>query len=75
MTEKRATLNPSKCRSCGADVLWSTSKDGKSLILDAKPEKRVAIHPRTGRSHMIDVYMPHWATCPDSKSWKGKGKK
>lgn len=52
------------CKSCGASIIWLETFQGKKMPVDAKPEKRVVINARTGLAHVLDAYMPHWATCP-----------
>lgn len=39
------------CKSCGAAILWVTTEGGKNMPLDAKPEKRVILVPRTDDEH------------------------
>ncbi|MFP4298669.1 MAG: hypothetical protein ACLFT0_12515 [Spirulinaceae cyanobacterium] len=57
MTDYTITSSrPSKCKSCGAEIMWAKTQAGKFIPLD------------------LADHVPHWATCPDSKNWKGKGK-
>jgi hypothetical protein len=57
------------------------------MPLDAKPEKRVVlIDAETGipyvtipgpptptmRAVVVDTYVSHFSTCPDSQKWKGR---
>lgn len=57
--------DPGQCRSCGASIVWVTMKSGKKAPLDSKPEKRVVLHPTTGKGHVVDAYVSHFVTCPD----------
>jgi hypothetical protein len=62
-----------------------SAKTGKSMILDAKPAKGVAVvaagsvpdvYPTqsldTQVASVVDVYTDHHVTCPDAAAWKGK---
>ena len=54
----------STCKSCGASIIWLETPQGKKMPVDTKPEKRVIMGTHTGLAHVLDAYMPHWATCP-----------
>ena len=58
-------LNPATCKSCGAPILWGRTAAGKAMPLDATPQKR-AIVGRSGALHVVDTFMPHWASCPNA---------
>ncbi len=58
--------NPGTCSSCGAAILWARTEAGKAMPINAKPEKRVVLGSRTGRAHVLDTYLPHWASCPSA---------
>jgi len=36
----RKCTTPSKCRSCGADILWTKTRTGKNMPVDAVPDMR-----------------------------------
>ena len=57
-----------KCKACGAEILWVKTKNLKSMPLDAKPHKMVQV--KEGIGEVIDVYMPHWATCTHAKEFR-----
>ena len=61
-----ATPRPGKCKSCGAAVLWAPTEKGKSMPLDPAPQKRVVLGRTTGVAHVLDTYLPHWASCPSA---------
>ncbi len=79
------------CQSCRAEVVFVPSaKTGKSMILDAKPEKGVALlhflaviepEARAAAPHaeqyatVIDVYTDHHVTCPKAQDWQGRTRK
>lgn len=58
------------CSSCGAAILWTETEQGRPMPVDATPTgKGIALIPladgRT-RSRVIDVYVSHFATCPNA---------
>jgi len=58
------SIPSSRCRSCGAPILWVTMESGKSMPVN--PERlRVVLTNRdyTGGT-VITGHLPHWATCP-----------
>jgi len=57
-----------KCKKCGASILWVKTKNLKNMPLDAEPRKMVQV--KEGIGEVIDVYMPHWATCPNAKEFR-----
>jgi len=65
-----------KCKGCGAEIRWVKMETGGSMPLDAKSVKMVHVVPNFHPEHdiyeayMVDVYMPHWATCPKAKDFK-----
>ena len=63
-----------KCRSCGADVVFYPSfTTSKSMILDAKPVKRVVLVTDSFKrtfAKVVDTYTPHHATCPKVDEWR-----
>ena len=71
----------SKCSSCNAEILWVKSSQGKRMPLDAKPEKRIMLvhHVNVEKGdynegRVIDTYLSHFATCPDSAEQHRKPK-
>lgn len=75
------------CKSCGAEIEYIKTPGGKAHPIDAKPEKRwieqfikaqyedhLEIPSRYSWT-LMDAYISHFATCPQSKDWSGKGKK
>lgn len=68
-----------ECRSCGATVLFATSAaTGRTMILDAKPAKRVVLEltglrgPPGVFARVVDTYLDHHATCPQAAEWRGR---
>jgi hypothetical protein len=66
-----------KCRGCGADIIWVTTDRGRTMPLDAKPEKRfvidVFIDGKAHRAELVDTYISHFATCPRADEFRKKG--
>lgn len=76
----------SKCRSCGALVLWvEMVPTGKKKPLDAVPTEQGTIERRRGKvsskwfgrvvpsSERVPgsrLYVSHFATCPDAEHWR-----
>lgn len=74
----------SKCRSCGAAIIWAVTRNEKSIPLDAEPSPEgnvvlddlrnaTVLGPLDLLLHDRDaqpLYMPHHASCPDGEEWK-----
>ena len=70
------THNITKCRSCGADIIFITTENGRKMPCDAaavdcqdniKVLKASIVRPtQSGLVPLVDGkgYTPHWATCP-----------
>jgi len=75
-------MQASKCRSCGAAVLWAPSATtGKLCILDADPVPDGNTAIVDGKAYVESGsmfeplpegprYKSHWATCPDARQWR-----
>ena len=59
---------PSICKGCGQQIKWVMMASGAKMPLDAKPVKMIQV--KEGIGAVIDVYTPHWATCPKAKNFK-----
>lgn len=76
-------MNESKCRSCGAAIIWVKTPKGSSMPLDALPNPRGNIvldgDGCTGPAKPLEQaetrtrYMSHFATCPFAGSHRKKG--
>jgi len=72
---------PSRCRSCGAAVLWLRHhRTGRLAPIDAEPaDNGIAILVGDDRYAIvvqatpapITRYAPHYATCPQAATWRG----
>jgi hypothetical protein len=72
------------CRSCGASIIWTLTPAGKRFPVDAEPDRESGtIFVRAGYMRRLDgdeleearardapLYVAHWATCPQSRSWR-----
>ena len=47
----------SKCRSCGADIVWVKTQQGKNMPIDAETDNGDTIFDH-------NVHRSHFATCP-----------
>lgn len=59
---------PTRCRSCGARIVWLKTKTGKSMPVDA---------PSTNQDDLEydhERHVSHFGTCPDAKRWSKKKK-
>lgn len=63
-------LDPVPC-TCGADIIWAVTINGKRTPLDAIPLKMQVIVSQDMDGlplvHVKYCYVPHWADCPDAK--------
>lgn len=75
----------SKCKSCGAEIIWIPTIGGKSMPCDKKPipyredpSGSMQIVTKDGRvvrakldaSSDVFGYVSHFATCPDAEKWR-----
>ncbi len=65
----------SKCRSCGAEIRWCRTEQGKLMPLDFAPHPQgewsidtdgMCHHEKGGALPFQDFYRAHWAACPHS---------
>ena len=56
-----------KCKGCGAKIEWVKMVSGKKMPLD-KAQSMVQV--KEGIGQVIQVHMPHWATCSKAKDFK-----
>lgn len=65
----------STCKSCGKDIIWIVTPNGKSMPLDAAAYTLWFIEPdgaQTGspKARPILVRASHFATCKDADQWR-----
>ena len=63
-------MSGATCSSCGAPIVWGTTKAGKKVPLDP-PEDRYARQPNTsvlGEPLVVirETWLSHFATCPNA---------
>lgn len=67
-------METSKCRGCGADIIWAVTESGKRMPIDPKSEKRLVLMGRDGNRGPLamarDTYMSHFATCPNAADFR-----
>lgn len=57
-------MNTSKCRSCGAEIVWLKTSRGKNCPIDAKTvqEGDACFDPKR--------HTARFATCPEAQKWR-----
>jgi hypothetical protein len=70
-------VNPmaSKCRGCGAEIIWAVTSTMKRIPLDAKSEKRFTLvdEGTHQQAFLRDTYVSHFATCPQANEFRKRG--
>ena len=62
----------SKCKSCGAGIIWVKMESGKAMPLDAK-ETLLWKPVREGMSPIqVKGHQSHFSTCPNADSHRKK---
>lgn len=77
------TIKLSKCRSCGAEMMWARAENsGKRIPLDAEPtptgnvilcgygEDVVCRYLKKDEPHDGNRYTSHFASCPQAQQWR-----
>jgi len=65
-----------RCKSCGAEIIWIKTPQGKNHPVDAKPKKMWVHedHPVHYPWKLVDAHESHFATCPNADQHrKSKG--
>ena len=54
-----------KCKSCGAEIVWKKTPNGKNIPLDADSEEKMAMVSAKDTDVVFigDCFRVHWATC------------
>jgi hypothetical protein len=58
-----------KCSSCGAEILWMKTAQGKPIPLSvASKQKRFVLAPEIDNAvaFLLDTYLTHFADCPNA---------
>jgi hypothetical protein len=59
---------PKHCRTCGAEILFVPTAEGKPMPLNLPGQVRWLVG-QDGIGRRVFVYETHFATCPQSKAW------
>ncbi len=68
-----------RCMGCGAGIVFHPTPNGKAMPVNAETDPNGNIYiDDQGLARVVDLltpadaerYMPHWATCPNSKDFK-----
>lgn len=68
-----------KCRSCEAEILWVTTRTGKSMPLDVEPSPKGNMVLVAGKTWVATdedrrlkrpTFTSHFATCPEADQWR-----
>ena len=77
-----------RCRSCGAEVIWTITEHGKRMPVDAEIATNGNIfldystEPPTARYVTLENvqteeaetrFLSHFVSCPESKEWRKSG--
>ena len=69
-----------RCRSCRAPIVWARTTAGRLMPLDPTPTDagnveiingHAVVHGQAPLAHR-NLYMPHFATCPQGQQWSGR---
>lgn len=59
-----------ECRGCKQKIKWVEMASGKKMPLDEKPVSMIDV--KDGIGAVVEVFTPHWATCPQANDFKKK---
>lgn len=60
----------SKCKSCGAEIIWIKTPAGKNTPIDAEPAGLFWVHLKSGWV-TYKGFVSHFATCPNAAGHRG----
>ena len=61
------------CRACGADMVFLRTKKGTQMPVNVIPTQSKYRGPNAGEASFVyGQHQPHWATCPEADSFRGK---
>jgi len=66
-----------RCRSCREPIVWARTPAGKLMPLDPTPTEQGNVEMVDGLAVVhhqptltdTNLYMPHFATCPEGATW------
>lgn len=66
----------SECRSCGAEIIWAVTENGRKMPVDAQPTTSGNLILEPGNPPLARYVAPwagqhvsHFATCPGARKW------
>jgi hypothetical protein len=72
-----------QCRSCGAEIVFARTREGKLMLVDATPDEKGTVtlewDPAAGEWRAglggkltagLPQHRPHFATCPRADEWR-----
>jgi hypothetical protein len=63
-------VSTATCRSCGADIIWVVSTNGKRMPLDALAQMRFVLSSAGDgtppEAQLRETYVSHFSTCPNA---------
>jgi hypothetical protein len=63
----------SKCRSCGADIVWMRTSAGKLAPVNVMPRAKGKRGPNAGEFLFAPLaHESHFATCKEADHWRRK---
>lgn len=67
----------SKCRSCGADIVWVEMREtGKKMPIDSNSiKKMVVLNNSRTMGAILDAGVSHFSTCPNANKHRKRGDK
>ena len=69
-------MSLSKCKGCGADIIWIKTPKGKNAPVDAKSVSGYELEAEGSTVNGIirKIHISHHATCPDVERFRNRGK-
>jgi hypothetical protein len=62
-----------KCSSCGADIMWGVTTNGKPVPLNTKPKMVYVILNADKNIYSLETgYESHFSDCPDAAKFRKK---
>jgi hypothetical protein len=61
-------MKTSKCKSCGAEIVWVKTASGALMPVDAKPKSMVIVTEAYMTGQVVMAHTSHFATCPNANS-------
>jgi len=62
-------MKTSKCKGCGADIIWVETAYSKKHPLDAK-ERQIWVHDGGNSWSIMRGHESHFATCPEASKFR-----